>query len=433
MLFYITANEKTKSYNKQKKYYGVKNMVKAYQDYKLNNRIRDILNLLYLGESNPTVQELFDQHIRQVRPLDIFLILQELKRDDTIITMKEIQTFFNVYENLYGHSLLAIPVPNSDHPGHPIQMLKRENEELEAILTRIYHLLHAEDPNHKSDELQEEMKQLGQFYSHYNRKEKLYFPILERYGIFNPCRMMWADDDRIRTLYKGTKRMMEKMADIEFPHIKEAFQDLDKAIRDMFLQEKYLLLPIAQSIFQEKDWVAIPKESKAFGYVGMEPVETWMPKGVDDVKVETESTDTEHFRFGGGYLTIKEANHILNSLPLELTFVDKNGIFKYFNEVVESSEMMFIRTPTSIGRNVKMCHPPKSMRKVMQVIQDLRWKKRSSETMWFKKKGQYVHITYKGIFDENGEFLGILEYVQDIQPFFELPRDVKKEVSRIDI
>src|SRR5699024_11435307 len=69
--------------------------------------------------------------------------------------------------------------------------------------------------------------------------------------------------------------------------------------------------------------------------------------------------------------------------------------------------MVFVRTPTSIGRSVANCHPPKSLRKVTQLIHDLKTKKKPSETMWFRKKDQYIHVTYKGIFDEDGEFLGI--------------------------
>ncbi|WP_430541103.1 PAS domain-containing protein [Sporosarcina thermotolerans] len=52
------------------------------------------------------------------------------------------------------------------------------------------------------------------------------------------------------------------------------------------------------------------------------------------------------------------------------------------------------------------CHPPKSLRKVMTVIRDLKTGIRTSESMWFKKKDQYIHLTYKAIFNKEGEFLG---------------------------
>src|SRR5690625_4680779 len=147
---------------------------------------------------------------------------------------------------------------------------------------------------------------------------------------------------------------------------------------------------------------------------------------------EDVATTHENIAFGGGYLTTEEANLILNNLPLEITFVDKNSVFKYFNEITEASEMMLVRTSTSIGRNVANCHPPKSLRKVMTLIRDLKTKKRISESMWFKKKDQYIHLTYKAIFNEADEFLGILEYVQDIQPFFDLPSEIKTGLSQLD-
>lgn len=205
----------------------------------------------------------------------------------------------------------------------------------------------------------------------------------------------------------------------------------------MIFQEEELILPILQSIFSEDDWFDIANESSAFGYAIIEgPEDKWIPESkmnIEDTdenkdieKVMCDTPTTQHVIFGGGgYLTTEEAQQILNSLPLEITFVDKNDLFKYFNEITEVSEMMLVRTPISIGRNVANCHPPKSLKKVMTIIRDLKSGKRTSESMWFKKKNQYIHITYKSIFNKEGHFLGVLEYVQDIQPFFELPSEVK--------
>ena len=196
---------------------------------------------------------------------------------------------------------------------------------------------------------------------------------------------------------------------------------------EMILEEDFLIIPITQILFKEKDWLAIAHESSAFGY-SIE-LDGRYRGYVGNQRVKP-LNDTEQLQFGGGYLTTKEADLILDNLPVEITFVDKNGLFKYFNNIVESSEMMFIRTPLSIGRNVANCHPPKSLKKVMYVIRDLKNKVKETETMWFKTKDKYIHITYKAVFDEDDEFMGILEYVQDIQPFFELPSDMKRNVSK---
>ncbi|MFC0302462.1 PAS domain-containing protein [Virgibacillus soli] len=104
-----------------------------------------------------------------------------------------------------------------------------------------------------------------------------------------------------------------------------------------------------------------------------------------------------------------------------------------------ASHFIFLRrsekmaqTPISIGRNVANCHPPNSMSKVMRLIRDLKTKRRVSENMWFRKGDHYIHITYKAVFDDEGEYVGILEYVQDIQPFLDLPREVKRELRKLD-
>lgn len=420
-------------------------MANAQFNTKRINILKDILLRLHHGESSETVQEDFDQHFNHVSAVEILLIVQELQSGDHGITSEVVMKFFSFYTQLYGYSIDDVHAPESDHPGHPVQVFKDENRAFQPILNRLKNLFESLEKNPQCLEeegmiktLKEQMSLLGQFIKHYNRKEKLFFPILERYGHYTPTRIMWGDDDLIRNLYKGTKKMMEKIPHLEFKYIKKSYDLFESKFKEMIFQEESFLLPIVLSIFNEDDWLAIAEESDAFGYCFVEPKETWVPQrksfvGDENNKTESETDiDIKHLPFGGGYLTIQEANTILNNLPLEITFVDKNGFFKYFNDKVKSSEMMFVRTRSSIGRNVVNCHPPKSFKKIMRLIHDLQSKRRSSESMWFKKKDQYIHITYKGVFDEDGEYLGILEYVQDIQPFVNLPREVKKELSQID-
>src|SRR5699024_1561282 len=277
------------------------------------------------------------------------------------------------------------------------------------------------------EELQNRTKEFGQFISHYHRKEKLFFPILERYGQFSMTRIMWGEDDRNRNFYKSAKSMVERLASLDFLYIKQTFDRLFENLEEMIYQEETFLLPIVLAIFKEEEWQSIHEESGAYGYAFIDPVQG--PLGENRHPLIDEELAKMQIPFGGGYLTLKEADMILNNLPVEITFVDKFGVFKYFNDMVESSEMMFIRTPSSIGRNVGNCHPPSSMKKVATLIRDLQLRHREYECMWFKKDGRYVHITYKGLFDEEGEYLGILEYVQDINPFLQLPREVKKELQ----
>lgn len=401
------------------------------------SKLKDILLRIHHGEPNETIQEDLEQHIDLMDPVEILPIVYELKNGDDGITTRDVKRFLNILTDIPEYSFDTVD-SGSDRPAHPLQILEAENEALQSLLSRLHNIFSSWEENEKGkatdlENLKEQINRLGQFYNHYNRKEKIIFPILERYGHYTLPRIMWADDDRIRNFYKGTKTMVGKLPELAFRYVKKSYDILESKMKEMIADEEMFLIPILAATFNEDDWLAVAEESEAFGYTLVEPETGWVPERKTFGHTPSASDLTsQHVPLGGGYLTIHEANHILNNLPIEITFVDKNGIFKYFNTIAEASDMMFIRTPSSIGRNVANCHPPKSMKKVMRLIRDLKTKRRESETMWFKKKDKYIHITYKGIFDENDEFLGILEYVQDIQPFFELPREVKKEVSVID-
>lgn len=128
--------------------------------------------------------------------------------------------------------------------------------------------------------------------------------------------------------------------------------------------------------------------------------------------------------FGGGYLSLKEANLILNHLPFEITFIDKNDLFKYFNTSMAIENKLFPRVPSAIGRHVKMCHPPRSLDMVMTLIDDLKHKRRTSESMWFHRSdGRFAYVTYIGVFDDQDQYMGVLEYVHDIAPLLDLGSD----------
>ena len=128
--------------------------------------------------------------------------------------------------------------------------------------------------------------------------------------------------------------------------------------------------------------------------------------------------------FGGGYLSLKEANLILNHLPFEITFIDKNDLFKYFNTSIAIENKLFPRVPSAIGRHVKMCHPPRSLDMVMTLIDDLKHKRRTSESMWFHRSdGRFAYVTYIGVFDDQDQYMGVLEYVHDITPLLDLGPD----------
>ena len=103
----------------------------------------------------------------------------------------------------------------------------------------------------------------------------------------------------------------------------------------------------------------------------------------------------------------------MNTLPIDITFVDAEDTVKFFSE---NKERVFARTRTIIGRKVINCHPPASMHVVQGILEDFRAGKKDQEDFWIKMAGKYILIRYYAVRDDAGKFLGTLEVTQDIGP-----------------
>src|SRR5699024_1202641 len=144
----------------------------------------------------------FDKYFKDASDIEILLMEQELITGDYSITIDDIKTFSRLYPYLNSYELDHV---DFKHPGHPIHIFIEENKALKNVLERTTHLLTKVEQNPENNEspvmiedLKHEMSHLGEFRKHYDRKEKLFFPILERYRHFAPTRIMWRGDDRIR-------------------------------------------------------------------------------------------------------------------------------------------------------------------------------------------------------------------------------------------
>ena len=112
-----------------------------------------------------------------------------------------------------------------------------------------------------------------------------------------------------------------------------------------------------------------------------------------------------------GTLTQKELEAILNTLPVDITFVDKDDTVKYFNQ---NPSRIFARAKAVIGRKVQNCHPKKSIDKVNQILEDFKAGKRDVAEFWIKLGERQIYIRYFAVRDQEGDYLGCLEVTQDI-------------------
>ncbi|MGT2895627.1 DUF438 domain-containing protein [Streptococcus entericus] len=440
--------------------------------------LRDILLELHQGASPESVQERFNQHFTGVSALEISLMEHELMTSDAGITFEDIMSLCNVHTNLFKGAITAVEVADADQEGHPVYVFKQENLALRAALLRVRRILtsYAEttDTDLQTDllkGLRHQLNLLGQFERHYDRKENLFFPIMERYGHDAPPQVMWGVDDQIRELFAQVMTTSQSLPDGDVTVVLTTFEAFAKEFEEMIFKEEAILLMILLETFTQDDWLTIAEESETYGYAIIKPTAKWVPhrevfgemasadqpqavvqptqaEGQATVidtpqgqftitftpKPEAKSTAIDRNQqqpFGKGYLSVEEANLILNHLPLELTFVNKDDIFQYFNDSVPADDMVFKRTKSQIGRHVDLCHPPKILERVRAIFDLLRSGRKDQVDMWFKsdKTGKFIYVVYKAVRDDNGAFQGVLEYVQDIQPFFELGSDMKRDLD----
>ena len=429
--------------------------------------LRDILLDLHHGASPESVQERFNASFAGVSAIEISLMEHELMNSDTGITFEDVMELCNVHANLFKDAVVGVDLAESDHPGHPVRVFKDENLALRAALIRVRRLLdsYAESDESSSQEeiskgLQRQLDLLGQFDRHYQRKEELFFPIMEAYGHDAPPKVMWGVDDQIRDLFELVRKAAAQLPQIDIQEVKEAFEAFSQEFESMIFKEESILLMILLETFTQDDWLKIAAESPIYGYAIIRPSEKWQPQRerfetaspTQPAEQNQQIIDTPQGRFtiqftpneageqvnrttaqpfDNGYLSVEEANLILNHLPLEITFVNKEDIFQYYNDSTPAEEMIFKRTPSQVGRHVELCHPPKLLPRVKKIFAALRSGKKDKFEMWFKSesRGQFVHVTYAAVRDAQGEFQGVLEYVQDIAPFRAIDTDVYREIE----
>jgi len=112
-----------------------------------------------------------------------------------------------------------------------------------------------------------------------------------------------------------------------------------------------------------------------------------------------------------GTLSRKELEAMLNTLPVDITFVDAKDTVRYFSQ---SPARIFARTPAVIGRKVQQCHPSKSIDRVNAILSGFRSGKSDSAEFWINMKGRLIYIRYFAVRDRKGRYLGCLEATQDI-------------------
>ncbi len=111
-----------------------------------------------------------------------------------------------------------------------------------------------------------------------------------------------------------------------------------------------------------------------------------------------------------GFLSPKEISEIFKTLPLEVSFIDRDDRVKFYSK----DHKIFARSKSVLGRPVQLCHPPKSYYMVEKILKAFKEGKRDVAEFWINLEGRTVHIRYFPVRDDKGEYLGTIEVIQDV-------------------
>ncbi|MCL2597184.1 MAG: DUF438 domain-containing protein [Paludibacter sp.] len=302
--------------------------------------------------------------------------------------------------------------------GHPVDTFLQENRSLE---TRLWQLeaLFDDFKNFKDEDNQRYLMQIRGLFNdlsdvdkHYKRKENLLFPYMEKAGITGPPSVMWGKHDQTRELLKAAHEALASNLTTEELEslIPLVFKPMIEAIEGMILKEEEILFPMCLDTLTEADWYRIYKETPVYGFCLFDPQTEWKPEKVEDVEAILLSGDA--IRLSSGSFDMKELETLFVTLPVDITFVDKNDKVKFFSH---SPNRVFERNRSIIGRDVRMCHPPQSVHVVEKIINDFKNGKENRAAFWLSNfQGRFIYIEYTALRSKDNEYLGIIETTQDI-------------------
>jgi DUF438 domain-containing protein len=380
--------------------------------------LKGIIKDLHDGGDMEVLKQRFRDLIQGVEAPEIAKMEQELM--DEGLPAEEIKRLCDVHVEIFKEAL-----EEQDRPepplGHPIHTFMKENRASEKIMSDTSMLIgllgHPPRPEafkEHHQKLGKLIEQLSEINTHYTRKENQLFPMLEAHHFTGPSQVMWSIHDDIRAHMKQAREAFaENEPEQTVTSLKEAIQ----AIRDMIYKEEHILFPTSLDMLTESEWVKVKEGEADIGFAWVVPDEGW-PEEILEVIEEAAPEPEEVLKdvagalgLDTGRMSLEQINLVLTHLPVDLTFVDENDRVAYYSE---GPERIFPRSPAIIGREVRNCHPPKSVHMVNKILDAFKSGSRDSAAFWIELGGKFIYIRYFPVRDANGHYRGTLEVSQDL-------------------
>ena len=369
-------------------------------------KLVELFRLVIQEEMTPERVASYQKAIEQAEPADVIAVVDELVKLQ--IPMPELKKGINKALNLLNKTLREFPY-QAPSPGSFFDCLIRNNEQIDLRLKAIRPLLKGFNQNNDDQTLRDELKvkfnDLAKIDLHYQIKENVFFPMVEKYLPDYRClQVMWSFHDDIR---KNLKEIIQLLGsgEIDVQRFNRLAGDIFFNIYAIRFREERILFPVISSIVQENELNQLINESLEIGFPFVQPE-------ISEEKIVPSAPEfSQEIDLKTGYISAEQIRLIFNHLPVDITYVDENNKVKFFSA---PEKRIFRRTNSIIGRDVKNCHPHESVHVVEQIVEAFRKGEKDKASFWIQMKGEFILIQYFAIRDELGNYKGVVEVSQDI-------------------
>jgi PAS domain S-box-containing protein len=306
-------------------------------------------------------------------------------------------------------------------PGHPVRVYMEENILLRTLFAKLNRMAPITEPDRQS--AANLIAELGKVELHYLRKENQLFPLLEKHGWDGPSNNMWPLHDEIRARLKEARRLL---AEGTVEALNRCLGPLQSDMLRMISIEEGTLFPNAMGLLEEREWQQMREGDAEIGWMFAEAPVMFPPQSpeqsdvaADDYIHPSQLTEpstlpditAQMAHYDEGYMTPEQVNLLLKVLPLDITYVDENDRVIFYNR---GEERTFPRSKNIIGREVRFCHPPKSVDTVLKILDEFKKGNQNVADFRIHVKGRYILIRYFAVRDAEGTYRGVVEMSQDI-------------------
>lgn len=363
--------------------------------------------------------------------------LKGVYQDDEIL--EKMDDLLNLFDGV------LVQAENEYPENHPLWVYLEEINAVEKVVLEAKELLKQE--NFIKNPWLGIFDSLAQWRTHLSRKQNQLYPMLEEHGFDRPTRIMWTFDDAVRDSISASYALLREDKYDEF--LASVPETLEKLL-DLNAKEIEVLLPTSFKLLSDEEFVRMSKNDHEIGYAIIDNPDLYVVPGINDSAAQLNANNSgqngavsnEFLNdlagllskyvgpVGGaavgkdavldvatGKLTLEQINLLFRHLPVDLSYVDENELIKFYSD---TPHRIFPRSANVIGREVKNCHPVKSVHVVEEIVEKFRSGEQSQAEFWINKPGLFIYVIYTAVRDENGKFRGVLEMMQDCTHIREL-------------